>query len=174
MGNKSAGKDTYANMAIISVTESAANTLTFKKLETGIGFMEKAAWIINRVEYNMGSLLAANFNGDGDKLDFGISVANTFTTPSTTEITIIDQMTLERADYGTAAVALFRAYPIVKDFSSMPGGGILLPPNPVYLWARGTGLVAATSVVARIYYTILEMSTEDYWQLLEARRVLSS
>lgn len=166
--------DAYANMAIVSVTESAANTLTFKKLESGMGWNEKTAWVISRIEYNAGSQLAANFNGDGDKLDFGLCMSNSITSPSTTDVNVLDQLTIERADYGAAATAIFKLYPILKDFSTLPGGGLLITPNPLYLFARGTGLVAASSVVARIYYTVISLTPDDYLQLLEARRILSS
>lgn len=167
-------QDQFANYAIVSVTESAANTLTFKKLETGISLTEKVAWIINRIEYTLSSLLAAQFNGDGDLLTFGMAVSNSFANPAITEQAIIDWNSVVRQDFGAAASASIVKMPFLKDFSSLPSGGILVPPVPLYLFAQGSGLVAAESVYARIHYTLKMLTVDQYWELVEARRVISS
>ncbi len=166
--------DQFANYAIISCTESAANTLTFKKLETGISLNEKVAWVISRIEYTLSSVLAGQFNADGDALTFGLSLSNAFSSPTISENTIIDWNQLVRQDFGAAASASLWRWPIVKDFSALPGGGVIVPPTPLYLFAQGSSLVAAASAYARIHYTLLTLAVDQYWELVEARRVLSS
>jgi len=166
--------DSFANLAILTVTESAANTLTFKKLETGISINQKVAWVICRVEYFLSSLLAAQFNGDGDGISFGLAASSTFASAIIEENSIFDFNNIQRADFGTAAVSMFHKQPFLKDFSSMPSGGIIVPPAPLYGFAKGTGLVSAMSVAARIYYTELELAESDFWQLVQARRPLTS
>jgi len=167
-------KDQFANYAILSVTESAANTLTFKKLETGISLNEKVAWIIARIEYFINSITATTFNSDSDILTYGLSLSNAFATPALTENTIIDHNVIARLDFGAAATGGLHRMPFVKAFSSLPGGGIIVPPTPLYLYAKGTGLAAADTVVARIHYTLLTLAVDQYWELVEARRVLES
>jgi hypothetical protein len=167
-------KDVFANMAILTVTESAANTLTFKKLETGIGLMEKVAWVINRVEYLVSSLVAATFNGDGDELRFGLSISNAFSAATLNQEAIIDWNNVFRRDLGAAASGALVYQPFIKDFASLPGGGILVPPVPLYAFAVGTGLVSAETVTCRLAYTLRSMSTDEYWELVEARRIISS
>ncbi len=167
-------EDKFANYAIISVTESALNTLTFKKLETGISLNEKVAWILSRVEYAISGLNATFFNATGDALRFGFSVSNAFSTPSLSEVTVIDWNQVRREDLGAAASGFFVMNPIIKDFSMLPGGGILVPPTPLYLYAVGEGLTAATTVVVRMHYTTKVLKVDEYWELVEARRVLSS
>jgi hypothetical protein len=169
-----ASKDTFANYAIVSVVESAPNTLTFKKLETGISLTEKVAWVISKVEYFLGSLFASEFNSDTDGLKWGLSLSSSFSTPVFTEETIIDLNYLNRVDWGTAATGSLVHQPFSKDFSTLPGGGVLVPPTPLYLFAAGSGLVSANSVGARLHYTVKQMGVDEYWQLVEARRVLSS
>lgn len=166
--------DQFANYAIVTVTESAANTLTFKKLETGISLTEKVAWILSRVEYVPTTPSNAVFNGDGDSLYWGLALSSSFTTVGLTENTIIDYNQWTRLDFGTAATSNLLTRPVVKDFSSLPGGGILVPPNPLYLFAQGTGLASAATVIARMHYSLLPLSVDQYWELVEARRVLSS
>lgn len=172
--DKKSSTDQFANYAIISVTESAANTLTYKKLETGISLNEKVAWIINRIEYLLGSLNGTQFNAAGDSLTFGLSIANSMTSIQLAEPAVIDYNQVQRYDFGTAADALFDFKPLIKDFSSLPGGGILVPPTPLYLFAVGSSLAGADTVVARIHYTLLQLAIDQYWELVESRRVLSS
>jgi hypothetical protein len=166
--------DKYANYAIASLTESAANTLTFKKLETGFSLFEKVAWIINRIEYWVQSVHATMFNGGDDTFYYGMSVSASFATALITEATIIDYNALSREDIGTAASGFFIHRPFVKDFSTLPGGGILVPPSPLYLYGVGSSLNSAQSLSARIHYTMLSLSAEDYIELENARRILSS
>jgi hypothetical protein len=166
--------DVFANYAIIDVTESGANTLTFKKLETGISLNEKVAWIINRLEYWLSAINVTVFDTNGDQLTFGLAVSNSFSTPAISEQSIIDFNGISRRDNGTPATSDWYTRPQIKDFATLPGGGILVPPVPLYLWAKGTGLTAACQVTARMHYTLRKLAVDEYWELVEARRVLSS
>ncbi len=167
-------KDQFANMALIKVTESAANTLTFQKLETGISLTEKVAWVISRIEYNLEGLTSGVFNGDGDYLSWGMSISNAWAAPTLSETTILDMNTLALNLVGAVTSEWFHHLPFIKDFSTLPGGGLIVPPTPLYLFAKGGGLTAAMVVNARIWYTLLKLSVDQYWELVEARRVLSS
>lgn len=169
-----AQEDKFANYAIITVTESAANTLTFKKLETGISLNEKVAWVLNRVEYLVSGLTATNFNASNDYFNWGLSLSNAWSNPNIDENTIVDYNSVIRLDFGAAASGRFLFSPIIKDFSSLPGGGVLVPPTPFYLYAQGNGLVGALTVTSRIHYTLKQLKVDEYWELVEARRVLSS
>jgi hypothetical protein len=166
--------DTYANLCIVTVAEPAINTLTFKKIDAQISFNQKVAWIISRVEYFVSSLAAATFNGDSDALHFGLSCANSWVAPTLEEITILDFNWVQRLDYGAAAAQERSHMPILKDFSNLPGGGMLVPPAPLFGFLKGNGLAVVTTMTARIYYTVLDLSPDDFWQLVETRRVLVS
>lgn len=174
MAEQKKSMDVFANYAILTVQESAANTLTFKKLETGISINEKVAWILNRIEYWVQTISVAMFNADQDALYYGISVSNSFAAPTITENAILDYNAITRIDIGAAASGKFMSRPFVKDFSSLPGGGILVPPTPFYMYAQGSGLTAVETVTARIHYTTLALSVDQYWELVEARRPLES
>lgn len=167
-------KDQFANLAVITVIESAANTLTFKKLETGISLMDKVAWIINRIEYLVSDLTSTQFNASADSLKIGLSVSNAFSSADFNEPSILDLNLYQRIDWGAAASGVMTLTPFIKDFSSMPSGGIIVPPVPLYLFAKGNNLVGASTVVARLWYTLLPLATDQYWELVEARRVIES
>jgi len=167
-------KDKFVNMATIQLTESAANTLTFKKLETGISLFEKVAWIIHRVEYLFSAASYATFNGSGDVVEYGLAASDQITALAITNAAVIDYGFLARLDLGTAASGNFYESPLIRDLTTLPMGGILVPPNPLYLAVKGTGLSAATILTARFFYTTYVLTPDDYWELVEARRIISS
>jgi len=174
MAEQKLSADEFANYAILSVQESAVNTLTFKKLETGIGLLEKVAWVIARIEYSIDSYSDAQFNASGDTLTYGMCISNAFASPGMSESTIIDYNLVSRQDFGAAGSGAIMFRPVIKDFTNLPGGGILVPPTPLYIFAKGTGLVAQAYVVARIHYRLLKLSIDQYWELVESRRVIES
>jgi hypothetical protein len=157
------------------VVESAANTLTYKKLETGFSLFDKQAWIIHRIEY----VLDERFNSTADTLDVALCSANTrasiadngaFTDPA-----ILDKVKWIRTDLGAAATGILYTQPqIVKDFTNLPGGGLIVPPTPIYGAAQGTGLAAATTNIIRFFYTVIELSTDQFWELVESRRSVTA
>jgi len=167
--------DRWANIASIQCVESAANTLTFKKLETGINLFEKRAWVIGRLAFFIGGVSATQFNATGDYLQISLTVSNNmtaicdFSNPSE-----IDFMLIGREDIGTAATGMFLENPRIRDWWGLPGGGLIVPPNPLYLAVKGTGLVAAATVTVRMFYTTIELKPDEYWELVEARRIISS
>ncbi|GAH07378.1 unnamed protein product, partial [marine sediment metagenome] len=76
--------------------------------------------------------------------------------------------------FGTAGTALILRKPFTKDFSSLPGGGILVPPNPIYIFAKGNALGSARTVTCRIFYTVRILKAEDFWELVELRRMIGA
>jgi len=178
MATKKGTSDSFSNIAAIQVDESAANTLTYKKLETGIAVFEKVAWLISRVEYSINNLQATQLNASGDLVRLALTVSNMLSTLASgillTASEVLHGITVQRLDYGAAASGGLNVQPYPFDFSNLPGGGILVPPTAIYLAVQGDSCVAANTAWARIFYTTVQLTTEDYWQLVEARRIISS
>ena len=167
----------FTNIAHIIVTESAANTLTFKKLETGISINQKVGWLVHKLEYYFQGVLltGTTFDGTNDTFAGALCGSNSFTDiDDQSNPAILDLMYLRRLDAGVATSMIVVSWPLIKDFSMLPGGGLLIPPSPLYLAAKGTGLAAAATLRVRIYYSPIDLKTEDYWQLLEMYRLTSS
>ena len=167
------GSDQFANLAVITVTEAVAGTLAFKKLETGISLFEKLAWIIHRVEYEY-DLNAMQFNSTGDSMEMGFSTSDQIMTIASTNPAVVDRFRCMRADFGAAAASYQFTSPFVKDFTNLPGGGIIIPPNPVYGFVKGTGLAAVAGFVLRMFYTNRPLAADEFWELVEARRIISA
>jgi len=169
--------DQFANSATIVCTESAAATLTYKKLETGISLFDKVAWLVNRIEYFLG-VTSAILNTDADSMTMALSVVNTLSTiassASWTDPALLDYFSIRRVDLGAAASGFFAIMPYVKDFGSLPGGGLLIPPSPLYGAIQGVGSASAMTGVIKLHYTNVVLTPDQYWELVESRRSLSS
>jgi len=61
----------------------------------------------------------------------------------------------------------------VRDFSSLPGGGLLTLPNPLYLAVQGESLASAVTVRARIHFSRMDMEAENWIELVEQTRLLT-
>lgn len=163
----------FANQAYLSVTESGANTLTFSKLETGVSIYEKVGWLISRIDYFFG-LSVANFGATADAIRFGITVSDVIASMLPGMSSVVDLNMITRTDLGTAGSGMFTREPFIKDFSNLLGGGLLVPPNPIYIGAQGTTLTSAMTISARLFYSVVHLKTEEFWELVEQRRMIGT
>lgn len=173
MATKTKTTDTFANIAAVSVLESAANTQTVTKFDFPFSIMDKMALIINRIEYWSNILSSLNSSGDGVYMGL-LAAGNVKSLADQNDPLIVDNCAIFRNDFGTAASGFARDVPFIKDFSSLPGGGLLVAPNPLYAAIEGSGEGSASGCWVKLYYTYINLSTEEYWQLVESRRIISS
>jgi len=165
--------DSFANVAAIKVTESAANTQTSSKFSFPFSIMDKMAIIVQRIEYDFVNLMTA-LNSSGDRMTLALTAAAAVTDiMNPIDPLLIDSAKISRYDLGAAASGFFLRQPYVKDFSNLPGGGLLLAPNPLYAMVEGAGAAVACQGSFRLFYTYVELSTDEYWQLVESRRIIS-
>jgi len=164
----------YSAQAQFDVTESAANTLTFEKLDTGMSVYDKVGWVINRVEFRLAASSYALFNGSGDYLIMALTATNSLTALNPNNPAIYIYRQILRQDLGTAATGLFVDTSFDIDYSNLPGGGILVLPSPFYMGIVGSGLSGAATCITRIYFQAIDMSDQDYFNLVQARQLLIS
>jgi len=173
MATKKGVLDKYANIAALSLDESAANTLTLGKFNFPFSIMDKMGLLISRIEYEL-SNLSTVFAAANDQLIAGIVCGSAPDLTNPADPLVLDTIKVSRIDLGAAAAGFYYSQPYVKDFSNLPGGGILAAPNPLSVAIMGVSAGAAGRVKVRMYYTYFEMETDEYWQLVESRRIISS
>lgn len=174
MAVKKGSTDQFANIAFLSVQEAVAGTLKFARLEMANNLLtEKAALIIHRAEIFLDG--PGLMNGTGDYAAMAITLSDRITSlGDLSQPEILLSLTIQRHDFGAAASGLLEQKPYLRDFSQLPGGGILVPADRLYVGVVGSGLTAVATTSVRIYYTVKPLDTADYWELIEARRVMST
>jgi len=163
----------YTTTAVFTVTESAANTLTFEKLETGMSIYDKVGWVVQRVEFTSIGVQAL-MNGSGDYVVAALTMSNQMTDISSENPAVILSVAKQRVDFGTAASGMMVNEPSFLDYTTLAGGGILVLPNPLYLGVKGTGLTGASTFQMKVYFQAVTLTDADYFNLVQARQILVS
>lgn len=169
------GTPRTANIAAIYATESVAGTVAYDQINTGVNAQDKVAWILHRAEYNPLSVNSTQFNTSTDYMYYGLTTSASYDPPAVpvfSDPALVDLNRLSRQDIGTAASGFFRDDPWIKDWSSLPGGGILIPAISLYAFVKGSGLAGVASFSGRVFFTPIEIkSVDEYWALVQAYRI---
>lgn len=165
-------QDQYVQNAVITVTESAINTLTFNELDTGVAMFEKVAFIIHRLQWYVDGSAMQELIAVTDRLDLALVGNNKMTVLDIGDQAVYDFLTLLPIVTGTAANMVLEQLPTIRDFSGLPGGGIIIPPRPIYAAIKATGFAAVAGVHCRIQFTYKKLKAEEYWELVEATRMI--
>ncbi len=167
------GEDRYANIATISVTMSALNTLTWQELRTNVGVAagrgKAIAMLIDQIDYFLSAAMIAEMTTAADRIDFGVSISNAVDDlNSFTDRRIVHSGYYLRTDQGAAAAAEFALQPF--SFQFFPA--IPLAERSLYLGAGSVGLASAGLINARIYYRIAELTDSELLELVEVFRLV--
>lgn len=165
-------KDTFSQIAYLAVTESAANTLTFNGLSVFSNVLGQRGMIIHRIEYLVKTGTYALMTASGDGIAMGLAGSDALTQVAQDDPEVYDLVRLYRQDFGTAATGSVYQTPMVSDYNRLPGGGILVPADRLFLFVLGVSLGGAATINARVRFTLLDMSPSDYLELAQAMRVL--
>ena len=161
--------DRFANIITESVECSTANTLTFQEITVGLSIFDKAGILLNRIEYIPSKAMIQEMTAADDTIEMAVTTSNTITTLSVTQTQVIDKVLLNRLDLGTAASGHILEVPIVRDMSTLPGGGVLITPRPWYIALNTAGLASAGTLTIRFYFTVMKLQPAEYFELLETR-----
>jgi len=163
-------QDKYTNMIQASVTQSAANTLTFAEIDLGLTIFQKVGIIINRLEVFPGAGVWAAMPGSGDTFIYAITQSNLIASLSPAENAVVFRYQDYVQSYGTPATVMHYTDPITSDFTNLPGGGLLTTPRPLYAAVDSDSVAATPEIIFRMYFTIIELKADEYFELLESRR----
>lgn len=168
--------DAYTQYFGLTVVESGASTLTFQQLQTGGQLFERRAIIIHRVDYVIAKATQNLLVNLADRLEFGLSLSNLLTTIPITDPNIVDLVQIDYEGIALSTPATNWAYqeaPHVRDFSMLPGGGLIVPAFPLFGFVRGTSLGSAATIALRGYFTVKELAAEEFVELVQALRVIT-
>ena len=170
---KASGNDMQANFAALEVDESAAGTLTFKQYAFPFSIQDKTAIIIHRIEYwpkGFGLIV-----DDSDYILGGLSTSKNISDPlDQSDPAIIDNMRWVNRKGGTPANQEIYPMPYIKDLANLPGGGLMVAPSPLYAMVKSVTGSSACGLWLKLFYTYKTLTTDQYWELVESRRIITS
>lgn len=169
-----AKKDLFDQFMWLKVVMSAINTLTFGQVTLGMSIFEYAALIISRIEYSLDYTHFAEFGAAPDHVEIAITGSDGLTNLQMDQPEVYDAVSYSIVVSGAPATIELVQTPIVHDFSTMKGGGLIVPAQNVYIGMNTAGFAAVGSCVARVYYTVKSLQASDFIELVQRLRVLST
>jgi len=158
--------DQFANRAIVELTMSAANTETFEQINFGVGLFQGVGLVLHRVEYVLDRASLTELVGNSDEVRLAITTRDSLTSLMPVSQDVICYW--ETAIHGQPAASQENYYlPFVRDFSDLPGTGLIMPANPLFFAMDTVGFVAAGYASCILYYTFKELSDKDYIELIQ-------
>lgn len=165
--------DQFPAMIVERIAQSAADTLTFDEINIGLNLFDKAGLLLQRLEMTPTGASLALMTAASDILSMGLCTSDGIADLSPEREQIIDVRTFLRTDFGTAGNAELADRTIVADYSTLRGGGLLIPPKPLYWAIDSNGLASVATVDFRMYFIVIRLQDTQYLELLETRRVFA-
>jgi hypothetical protein len=157
--------DKFCNVAWGLVTASAADALTFQQIMFGVGLLQGVAMVLHRVLYYPVLTTARQLVAATDDLRMAITTSNRLADiVDISDPSIVDVHRI----MCIAANVEHIDVPITHDFTGLPGGGKLIPCNPIYLAVDSGGFAIAANVRAKLEFTFMELADKDYLELLQS------
>lgn len=173
MPSKTQGKkDSFANRIYATAIESVAGTLAFTEINTNTSVFDKQAFVLHRLEYYPRTEDINLMVSNADSIEYGLTASNNMTSLDMSNPAVIDMHRIG-CWFSTAVGHEALTQPFSRDFTGLPGGGLIIAPRPLYLAIQGISLAAVVQVKLRAYFTILEMSAEEYLDLVDFYRIVS-
>lgn len=173
------GGDAYSQVIYGSVMLSAANTLTFKKVDIITGALlgsKQYGLLIARIEWLFINAAIQEMTANGDSISLAVTVSEGIADLGMNHPELIATESFERHDAGAAASGQFINKPSYRDYTGLPGGGLLIPADRLFLAGTSLGLAGGTLLMGgiRIYYTSKELTPTDYLELIQARTMITA
>jgi hypothetical protein len=165
-------KDIYSQLAYLEVVESAANTLTFAGMSVFSNVLSQRGMLLHRVLYTFSETQLAKLANSGDGLAFGLCGDDQMDSVSPADARVYDSNRVMRIDMGAAATGHMFHCPFMRDFTDLPGSGMLVPADRLFGYVKGISLGSALEIWIRVHYTLIDMGAQDYLELAQAMRVL--
>jgi len=166
-------RDRFANIASLTVLQSAANTLTFGSLNTNMGFLgrrdQALAMVIDEIQYSPTSGALNGMTASLDALLVGITTSSLVTDLSDlTDQRVLDFHNLRRLDSAAAATSFDRIEtPWRKQFFPP----LITAERTLFIGFDSVGLAAAQECRARILFRVETLTAAELIELSEVFRL---
>ena len=171
MATKGSLKDEHANKFYGACVESAANTLTFTEINTNVSVFDKVAWVLTRLEYWIGYTNRNLLLDSADMFQLALVSSNKAASLTLSDAGVIDLLEY-KMELATSVGLFIKVEPLQREFNTMPGGGLIISPRPLYIAVQGSGCASAVTVEARGYFTALDLSADEYLELVDFYRIV--
>ena len=160
-----AREDRFANIAAARVVESAAGTLTFTEMLTGISLGQGVGMIIDQISYYLNSAAIQDLVASQDAIVMGITASD--------DVADLTDVTDRRILHATHIETMMVGAVVSLSHLRMPFDYQFFPPmifaSPrLHLGVIGLNLAGAVTARCRIYFRYISLTPQQYLELAEA------
>lgn len=160
--------DVYPNRAIQRVLQPTNDVLTYAQLRFGFGVFTGSALIIHRIDWYPELAAVASLTANADNLQFALTNRDDMTALQANNMNVFALKEVTPFIVG-AVVSLWLAdTPWSSDFSNLPGGGLIVPSNPLFVAIDSNALARTSFVDMMMYYTVKQLTDADYVELVQS------
>lgn len=156
--------DVFPNRAFVSITMSGPNVLTFTPIRFGVGVFQGVALVLHKLAYFPSRDSLSELQANTDRIMMALTNRDDLVAIEASQQNVL----ANKQAIGVGAALDVIMMPIEDDFSNLPGGGLIIPANPLFLAMHSEGAVAALSMDFVMYYTFRELSDSDYIELIQS------
>ena len=160
-----AREDRFANVAATTLTLSAANTLTFQEMLTGISLGQGVGMLIDEIDYSMSRTSLLELVADSDNVDIALTASDDI--PSISDMgdrRIIHNFSLHSIMVGAVVGLNHVKMPFVHQFFPP----LIIAAPRVFLAGVTAGAAAASVFQIRFYFRYISLTPQQYLELAEA------
>jgi hypothetical protein len=159
--------DIYVNRAFSTVTMSAANTLTFQQIQFGVGLFQGVALVLTRVEWYLDNTSINELVANTDVAIMAITNRDDLATVDPSNQSVLAYKFYRPMMVGAVVGIDMLEMPLISDFHNLPGGGLIMPANPIYAAMYSAGFTGAGIVRVLLYFTFKSLTDAEYIELLQ-------
>lgn len=158
-------EDRFSNLASIVVVESAANTLTFVELLTGISLGLGIGMLIDQIDYYPSIATVEDLVATGDRIRMALTTSNAGSNLNVSDNRVIHmaQLMVEPIVGSAASGGSPFKTPIIHQF--FPPMIVAAP--RLYGAVQGASLAAAGNITVRLYFRYITLTSQEYLELAE-------
>lgn len=132
------------------IQQNVANTAGYHSIDTGYRLSAGNGLLIHLIFFHVGVAILQDLVVAGDELQVGLfsgTDSTDFNTTNAQKYVSKELVTAEAAPLGRWEM------PLTIDLSMLPGGGIIVPPQPLYAGLQTFGAAAAYTIAFEMWYT---------------------
>ena len=159
--------DVFPNRAVERVVMSAANTITFEQIRFGLGVFQGVALVLHRIEFYLSALSVRELVAVADSVEVGLTNRDDLASLQMTNLNVLVSRAMLPMMVGAVVSLSQERFPLIADLATLPGGGLIIPANPMFLGMQTVGFAIVGVCDAVIYYTFKQLTDADYIELIQ-------
>lgn len=155
--------DKRSNKGYKKITMSGIDTQTFTQIDFAVRESERLALNIQQIQWHIGDWIGG-IAANTDAAELILSSSDELADLSEDNPSVLAKLEI----VGMGVNVEPQISPLIMDFSGLMGGGLLVSPMRLFIGMDTTGFAAAASAIAWFYYTWIELSDREAFELLQA------